>query len=896
MGGTEEKINEWFSVVREKSGGMTRAVKVIDEWLMEKIGKEIGKGVVRWKTRVLVWYKWRVKFMRWRLEKWVPGIMKECEIDVNGKQDCYEEQDVVYVIFNLRNRKRYIGETKQWLRNRIIAHMNECKRGRVSKKAKEMNDMGLKLWIVIPIRRVKILMDRRMEELKMIHKWKPHVINDRFTYASRLVVWDLVHGEDERRWRMDIMKTVKNDLNFAKCSKGEAWALIEKERRYRLSGKNKRIFDGKVVKLLSTLDKRIRMSYSIDFPWGDYSEKRILRLVKLDLRYRLGSNLGRYVEERLKAVRVQGKTIWDMVNTKKTRHLQVGNGEPRCECGSYPEEWLQDGHVCVRVRDIEDDEIRSTLDVNNKTMVRMSKAQVRKKILTSVRQLYKQFEEEVPENVRKEIDNLEPEGNSGVDYWRVDKILDRLKGIVVYELDKNNKALCLMCEKLYEEKMVESFSGQQYRKIDVDVRTAENGTVQIYKRTKIGKRFGVRKVWSLDRAKVIPKNKDLSRMRPIISSAKSMEGKGAERCSRAMTVMVQWIGKRWTNMDIQDKRGVIDKMKKTNMDARWMKVRSGQTGVTYIELDMKNQYTNLRHEELRHAFRSAIDLMKEEGNDRIWIARDKQNKRLDNMDKKGQSTQVFEVLTVDEVAEYVYYKLDYCFFQMGEQIMQQTEGVPMGGKVSAQLAELFCMWKENENVRLWKGGCGLSVWMRYRDDIRVVLHGRIGKEVVSDIVDKVDRMYGEQIEVLMEAMSYERMNFLDVRVRVKNGTFEWFDNNKNYDIGTKDKRKMALTRFPNPQGGAPRKVLINTMSGVMRSTAEKCSTMALVDACVWQNVMEFATLGYNGKDIVKAMYKANHEMADRMRNEVRGWLERRTRSLEVEATADDCRDDLMMMM
>ena len=127
-------------------------------------------------------------------------------------------------------------------------------------------------------------MDRRMEELKMIHKWKPHVINDRFTYASRLVVWDLVQGEDERRWRMDIMNTVKNDMKFSKCSKGEAWALIEKERRYQLSGKNKRIFDGKVVKLLSTLDKRIRMRYNVYFLWGDYNEKHILKLVKLVIR------------------------------------------------------------------------------------------------------------------------------------------------------------------------------------------------------------------------------------------------------------------------------------------------------------------------------------------------------------------------------------------------------------------------------------------------------------------------------------------------------------------------------------------------------------------------------------------------------------------------------------
>ena len=267
------------------------------------------------------------------------------------------------------------------------------------------------------------------------------------------------------------------------------------------------------------------MRYNVNFPWGEYNEKHILKLIKLDLRYRLGSNLGRYIEERLKAVRVHGKTIWDMVNEKKTRHLNVGEGTPMCEYRSYPKDWLKGGHVSVRVRDVEDDGIRSVLDVNNKTMIRMSKTQVRRQILMSVKQLYRQLKEEVPGNIRKEIDNLEPESDTGVDYWKVDKVLDKLKGIVVYELDKNNKAMCLMCEKLYEEKMMESFSGEQYRKIDVDRRTAENGTLQIYKKTAVGKRFGVRRVWSLDKAKVIPKNKDLNRMRPIISSAKSMEGK-----------------------------------------------------------------------------------------------------------------------------------------------------------------------------------------------------------------------------------------------------------------------------------------------------------------------------------------------------------------------------------
>ena len=208
----------------------------------------------------------------------------------------------------------------------------------------------------------------------------------------------------------------------------------------------------------------------------------------------------------------------------------------------------------------------------------------------------------------------------------------------------------------------------------------------------------------------------------------------------------------------------------------------------------------------------------------------------------------------------------------------------------------FSVWKENENVKSWKGGCGLSIWMRYRDDIRVILHGRIGRRMIKSMIKKVDKMYGEQIEVLMEAVSYDRMNFLDVRVRVKNGEFEWLDNNKNYDLGTKDRQQMTLTRFPNPRGGAPKKVLINTMSGVMRNTVEKCSTEALADACIWQNVMEFARLGYNGKDIVTSLYKANHAMADRVRNEVRRWLERWTRHAGMEVSAEGVSDDLMMMM
>ena len=296
--------------------------------------------------------------------------------------------------------------------------------------------------------------------------------------------------------------------------------------------------------------------------------------------------------------------------------------------------------------------------------------------------------------------------------------------------------------------------------------------------------------------------------------------------------------------------------------------------VTYVELDMKNQYTNLGHEDIRKALRGALKEVNDEGLSNFWIAKSKADKNLDKLSKENLSLCVYEVVTSEELEEYVEYKLSNCYFSMGVKCLRQVEGVPMGGKVSSQLAELFCMWKEKQNVKVWLGSGRVSTWMRYRDDIRVVLYGKWSQQRVKELVVRVDKMYGEDIEVLMEAMSYKVMNFLDVRVILNRDGFKWYDNNKNFDVEGDEERMMKLTRFPEVDGGAPRRVLVNTMSGVFKNTLMKCSTVGLADVCVMQNVEEFKRKRYRLKDVVKALYGANHALGDRLRERVRalkGW-------------------------
>ena len=78
---------------------------------------------------------------------------------------------------------------------------------------------------------------------------------------------------------------------------------------------------------------------------------------------------------------------------------------------------------------------------------------------------------------------------------------------------------------------------------------------------------------------------------------------------------------------------------------------------------------------------------------------------LNELDRVGTtSSDHFVVITGQQVKTYVEFELfDNCFFTMGPLIMLQgTAGIPIGGFLSAQLTELWCIWRE---VTTMRGDC-----------------------------------------------------------------------------------------------------------------------------------------------------------------------------------------------
>ena len=142
-------------------------------------------------------------------------------------------------------------------------------------------------------------------------------------------------------------------------------------------------------------------------------------------------------------------------------------------------------------------------------------------------------------------------------------------------------------------------------------------------------------------------------------------------------------------MDVRDRDGTMNEFKRLNLRKQWMTAR--HTGkVTYVELDMKNQYTNLRHDNLRVAMDEVWKELENAGMDGVWLSRDKADKKKDRVTRTNDNAK-FMKLSLEVIREYVEYKLDNCYFIMGTRVKRQVGGVLMGGKVSAQLAEAFCM-------------------------------------------------------------------------------------------------------------------------------------------------------------------------------------------------------------
>jgi hypothetical protein len=424
----------------------------------------------------------------------------------------------------------------------------------------------------------------------------------------------------------------------------------------------------------------------------------------------------------------------------------------------------------------------------------------------------------------------------------------------VLELDKNNYSFVMMCRKNYMDKLWGAFDpglNKQYVEVVGSDKKIKQGILKEYDKWNLAKT--TKKDCEFNRAKILLKNKDLGRNRPVVSFFNFVGRYTGKFVSRAMTVIVRRMQFKWKQFNLDknlDFRKSIDEL---NNNKKWRLALKDE--YTFIECDIKEQYSNLCMKDLLNTIQEVKLMIGNEGNGFVRIAKDKKERFLDGIGKGGDRH--FINVSFDVIWKYVLFELENNYILVGSKTVKQVDGVAMGSLCGAQLAVLDCMRKENESRGWWAAkGVRMKAW-RFRDDIRLMVKGKLGDVIAEDYVKRLNLIYGSSVKVELEACRGGFMMFLDYRVELKNGILLCRDVNRNIDMLNDGDLKKWKIRFPVLGCGWNKKVYLGVMVGVMLNAFRICNCLEMLKLSIEAHVKEFLMMGYNVKWIKHAAALVN---------------------------------------
>jgi hypothetical protein len=368
-----------------------------------------------------------------------------------------------------------------------------------------------------------------------------------------------------------------------------------------------------------------------------------------------------------------------------------------------------------------------------------------------------------------------------------------------------------------------------------------------------------KKEWSLSVGRVLPKDKDISRSRPIVPFTKHLGRSLGRIIGAALTAVIKEMDKYWNTMNLSTPQEFTHKMWEANNSKFWRKRWSGR--FTMAKMDIKNLFTNMDKEE---GYKSVCEALKElEKRDKhtIRISKDRSMKRRDGVQEGGNG---YRLVTTEDIRQYVRFELDNCYIVVLGKIYKQVDGLPMGGMISACVAQLDAMRKENENLEVWKKAKFPGMWHRYRDDTFLLIPSYKPKQWVEDVATRLERMYGAGLTVEVEDIQHKEINMLEKKVIVTKEGIITRDNNKNIDWRKKDwldVRKWKV-RYPTLGSNIDNKTFINTIIGAQTATKRRTNSEQGYVEDTMKNVIEWHMRGYKHQWMHTAICRVDQGMID----------------------------------
>ena len=421
--------------------------------------------------------------------------------------------------------------------------------------------------------------------------------------------------------------------------------------------------------------------------------------------------------------------------------------------------------------------------------------------------------------IAQTIKTHDKESNSPPDDHLQEKELRRLKnemkGLIFSPLDKNTGCMCISCPVAYVEAVRKTFrnDSDHYEQLSMEPEEIVKKYRRFYEETgeQISKvpdsKF---EKTNLPYAYTLHKNKDLKKLRPIVSYATHPLKRTLNITCRALNHMIKMIDKDHA-LHCNMETCVELKERLKDIENRMREAYGPRTRFSFIMGDVKNMYTELTHGTIKKAVQWLMEETK------------KQTRRTELTVKRvgkqgvsfGRATNTASSITITmkQIMEVVEFDLANAIFAVGSpddknNIYRQFVGVPMGSPLSPALAKLTCMYFENILFQKIKHDktCKLE-GLRFMDDLIAIgiydYKSEEGKKNIAQHMSDLTTCYDDGMILEIEAQSGigkrskpKETAYLQSNLVFKKNTIEMYEKNKNEESIRKT-GKQKLLRYPH---------------------------------------------------------------------------------------------------
>lgn len=210
---------------------------------------------------------------------------------------------------------------------------------------------------------------------------------------------------------------------------------------------------------------------------------------------------------------------------------------------------------------------------------------------------------------------------------------------------------------------------------------------------------------------------------------------------------------------------------------------------------------------------------------------------------------------MEDVINYIDFKLESAYFVVGKSIFKQKAGLPMEGLLSACLACIDSMVQEFKYPKLWTEEVLSGAFLcRFRDNILIIILRIITEQEKCTITDKLNHLFGPELTVKFEESSNTNIDFLESQLSIEGNTISLIHHNKNF-IGDQYTRKII--RYPNILSAHPPYIFTGIITGAIKKAWRSSTTIINKVIAISRTIHEFLYMGYNTRWINKAMNMAH---------------------------------------